>query len=201
MKVDTQRADARTQQVRQKDPRDAPTEDAARRFQRQLQRRRKEEEASLVGMAGPFELLTRWRHRPDEPQTIGSPLMGQIQALSGRTVQPAPELAPLVDPEVMQMLQQDSLRMDTIARAAMEAGVKAAMAQDSGEYQVELGSALFARTRLRVRAAEDRGIEVRCESGNASEREWFTRHRETLAERMTGLTGRAVHLDIVDVRA
>jgi hypothetical protein len=199
MKVDTQRADARTRQIRQQGQREATTEEAARRFQKQLQRRRKEEDASKVGIAGPFELMVRLRDWLDDPQAIGMPLHVPTQTVSEQIMQPTPDLAPWVDPEVVQRQQQDSLRMDSIARAAMDAGVQAAMAQDSGEYQVELGSVLFTRTRLRVRAAEDLGIEVRCESDDASEREWFAHHRETLADRMAGLTGRAVRLDIAGI--
>jgi hypothetical protein len=199
MKVDTQRADARTRQLRQQGQRETTTEEAARRFQKQLQRRRKEEDASQVEIAGPFELMVRLRDRLDDPQAIGMPLPVPTQTVSEQIMQPTPDLAPWVDPEVVQRQQQDSLRMDAIARAAMDAGVQAAMAQDSGEYQVELGSVLFTRTRLRVRAVEDLGIEVRCESDDASEREWFAHHREALADRMAGLTGRAVRLDIAGI--
>lgn len=199
MKVDTQRADARTRQLRQQGQREATTEEAARRFRKQLQLRRKEEDALQVEIAGPFGLMVRLRDQLDDPQAIGMPLHVQAQTVSEQIMQPTPDLAPWVDPEVVQRQQQDSLRMEAIARAAMDAGVQAAMAQDCGEYQVELGSVLFTRTRLRVRAAKDLGIEVRCESDNAAEREWFAHHREALADRMAALTGRAVRLDIAGV--
>lgn len=198
MKVDHQRAEARARHARQQAQREASTEEAAHRFQRLLQRRRKEEEAWQPGVAGPFELMARMRDRPDEPPLAWTPPLVQTQALSDGATAPAPDPAPWVDPESVRVQQQDSLRMDTIARAALEAGVRVAMAQGSGEYQVELGSALFTRTRLRVRAADNLGIEVRCESDSASEREWFAHHREALVERMAGLTGRTVHLDIAD---
>lgn len=200
MKVDAHRADARTLSLRQHGQREALAEEAARRFQKQLQRRRKEEEASLTGIFGPLEPMARLRDRPDEPPATRMSLVVQSQDVSDRVAVPnALDSAPWVDPEIVQMRMQESVRMDTIARAVADAGVKVAMAQDSGEYQVELGSALFTRSRLRVRAGEDLGIEVRCESDSASEREWFFRHREALAGRMAGLTGRAVHLDIADI--
>lgn len=202
MKVANQRTDARAQQLRQQGQRDAATEEAARRFQKLLQRRRKEEEASLIGVAGPFDLLARLQDRQEDPSQItSSGPLAQDQASPDRGFPQEPELSTRSDPEVIQMHMQDSLRLDTMARAAMEAGMKAAMAQDGGEYQVELGSALFTRTRLRVRAGERTGFTVRCESDSASEREWFSRHRDALASRIGLLTGRAVQLDVGDIRA
>lgn len=199
MKVDAQRADARAQRLRQQGQREASAEEAARRFQKQLQRRRKEEDAALTAITGPFDLMVHLRERQEESPALNPSLLVQEQALSEPVAPPAPDLTPAVDPEIVQRHMQDSVRLDTIAHAAMEVGVKVGMAQDSGEYQVELGCALFTRTRLRVRAGDHLGIEVRCESGSASEREWFARHREALAERMASLTGRAVQLDIADL--
>lgn len=199
MKVDVQRADACAQRLRQQGQREAATEDAARRFQKQLQRHRQEEEATPMAIASPFELMARQRERQEDLSMITASLLVQERACPEPAVPQTPDLVPVIDPAIVQMQMQDSLRMDTIARATQDAGVKAGMAQETGEYQVELGSALFTRTRLRVRAGEHLGIEVRCESESASEREWFARHREVLAGRMAVLTGRAVRLDIADL--
>lgn len=203
MKLATlQRTDARAQQLRRQGQREAATEEAVRRFQKLLHRRRKEEEAPLVGAAGPFALLARLQDRQEDPSQITSAgLVARDQVSTDRVSPQVAELLPRVDPEAIQTLMQDSLRLDTMARAAMEAGTNAAMAQEGGEYQLELGSALFTRTRLRVRASERTGFTVRCESDSASEREWFSRHRDALASRIGLLTGRAVQLDIGDIGA
>lgn len=199
MKVVAQRADASALRLRQQGQREATSEEAARRFQKQLQRRRKEEEAVPTGMAGPFELMVWLGERQEPPSAIASSVPMQDQHFPEPALAQLTEVATSTDLSNVQRHMEDSLRMDTIARASLEAGVKMGMAHGTGEYQVELGCALFKRTRLRVRAGGHLGIEVRCESENASEREWFARHRETLATRMAALTGRAVKLDIADL--
>lgn len=200
MKVDAQRANADAQRLREQDQRKAATEETARRFQKQWLRRRKEEEGELARIAGPFELLAQQqRERQEDPCAVnGIALSVALPNGPDGMSPPSLDLPPVVDMEVVRMDLQESARLDTIARTAMEGGLKAAMAQGRGEYQVELGSVLFTRTRLRVRAGDHLGLDVRCESDSASEREWFDRHRDALAGRIAGLTGRAVRLDIVD---
>lgn len=200
MKVDAQRGNVNAQRLREQSQRDAAAEEAARRFQKQWLRRRKQEEDAPVGVAGPFERMTPRCERQEDPATIHPAFLPlPVRPLPDGVAQSAPDLVPVGDPEIARLDLQDAVRLDAIARTAMDAGLKVAMAQNRGEYQVELGSALFTRTRLRVRGGDHLGIEIRCESDSASEREWFDRHREALAGRIAGLTGRAVRLDIVDL--
>jgi hypothetical protein len=199
MKVANLHTGARAEQLCQRGQREAASEEVARRFQKLLQRRRKEEDESMPG-AGPLDLVARLEDWQEDPSQITSAgLLAQNQVPPDRVFPQAPELSARTDPEVIQLHMQDSLRLDTMARAAMEAGTKAAMAQGGGEYQVELGSAFFTRTRLRVRAGERTGFTVRCESDSASEREWFARHRDELASRIGILTGRSVQVDVVGI--
>lgn len=199
MKVDAQRGNAGVQRLREQGQREAAAEEAARRFQKHWLRRRRQEDGTPAGIAGPFELMAQQRDRQEDPSAMPNPSLsvpGHPLSDGGASSEPDPVAT--ADPGTVLLKLQEGVRLDTIARTAVEAGLKVAMAQNRGEYQVELGSVLFTRTRLRVRAGDQLGIEVRCESDSASEREWFDHHREALAGRIAGLTGRAVRLDIVD---
>lgn len=201
MKVESPRTEARAQRARELGQREVADDDKARRFKKQLQRRRDEEALTQAATKGPFELMAVLRQNaPEDALQAATALAFQGDARPAETMDR--ELPPesVMDADMVQDRMQDSLRMDTLARAAVDAGVKASMAQGSSEYQVELGSALFVRTRLRVRAGDNNRLEVSCESDSASEREWFGRNREALLGRMSGLTGRDVTLDIPQLR-
>lgn len=202
MKVDTQRTEAGSSRAREQGHGNVADEDKARRFKKQLQRHHEEEVPMQTGIAGPFELMAALRQRDQEEGLSAlASLAVQGNALPTEAETLALTSEPVMTMDMVQARIQDSIRMDTIARAAMDAGLKTAMAQDSSEYQVELGSTLFVRTRLRVRAGDNNRLEVRCESDSASEREWFGRNREALVGRMAGLTGRDVQLDIPELLA
>lgn len=197
MKVDAPRTEARTQRARELGQREVADDDKARRFKKQLQRRRDEEAQTQSAITGPFELMAVLRQSaPEDALQAVTALAFQRDARPAETMERALPAESVMDADMVQARMQDSLRMDTLARAAVDAGLKASMAQGSSEYQVELGSTLFVRTRLRVRAGDNNRLEVRCESDSASEREWFGRNREALLGRMAGLTGRDVKLDI-----
>lgn len=197
MKVESQRTEGRTQQTRELVQRDIADDDKARRFKKQLQRRHEEEALTQTTIPCPFELMAVLRQSgPEDALRPATALAFQAGAQPAETIDRALPGESLMDVDIVQARMQDSLRMDTLARAAVDVRLRAGMAQGSSEYQVELGSTLFVRTRLRVRAGDNSRLEVRCESDSASEREWFGRNREALVGRIAGLTGRDVQLDI-----
>ena len=197
MKVEAQRTEARTQRARDLDQRDVADDDKARRFKKQLQRRHDEEMLAQTAIGGVFELMDLLRQREPEPALqAAAAMICQDNALPTDALTRTLPSEPVVDADAVQARMQDSVRLDTLARAAVDAGLKASMTQGSSEYQVELGSTFFVRTRLRVRAGDNHRLEVRCESDSASEREWFGRNHEALVGRIAGLTGRNVQLDI-----
>ncbi|MDT7520740.1 hypothetical protein RAE19_19040 [Rhodoferax sp. TBRC 17660] len=197
MKVEAQRTEARTQRARELHQRDVADDDKARSFKKQLQRRHDEEMLAQTAIGGAFELMDLLRQREPEPALqAAAPMICQDNALPTDALARTLPSEPVVDADAVQARMQDSVRLDTLARAAVDAGLKASMTQGSSEYQVELGSTFFVRTRLRVRTGDNHRLEVRCESDSASEREWFGRNHEALVGRISGLTGRDVQLDI-----
>lgn len=199
MKIDSPRNDDRKMQETEKVQREGVEDEKARRFRKQLQRRQEVDAAPAAGIAaGPFELLATLRRQEREE----TPVACIVQTSQREAWSPEPVVSSLAgDPaagyEGLQARLQEAVRLETVARAAVSAGVQAGMAAANSEYQVELGSTLFSRTRLRVRADDRNSLDVRCESDSATEREWFERHSDDLSIRMADLTGRVVRLDIV----
>lgn len=197
MSMDVRRTDAMTRHGRQPERRGPADKQAARDFDRRL-RRDEEERASTAWPLSPFELfpVMRLRLREEESASAGGLALVPVQGAPLLGTDACSTALPIVDPDRVQAQMQQGLQMEAVARAAIDTGLKAAMAQASGEYQMELGSGLFARTRLRVRIVDHERLDVHCDSDSASEREWFDRNRGALAARMAELTGREVQLAV-----
>lgn len=201
MKVEAPRNGVRAAPANDRRRHDVADEEKGRRFKKQFQRREEEGAPPALGIAlGPFELLAAMRQHEEDEKRAGVAVQVAMVMTDALPAEPAPPALPaelVMDADDIRMRLQDSARLDNIARAAANVGLQAGMAQANSEYQVELGSTLFARTRLRVRAGERNGLDVKCESDSAGEREWFERHRDALTARMSDLTGRFVRLDVV----